>query len=67
MKGTSREFMAAQQVNADITHMLKMRYRSGVTASHRLKIGTRILNILGPPVNVGERGVEMMITAIEEF
>lgn len=65
-KATSREFLAAQQVNSDVTHVLKLRYRSGVTASHRLKLGTRILNILGPPINVGERGEEMMITAIEE-
>lgn len=66
MSATSREFVAAQQVNSDVTHVLKLRYRSGVTASHRLKFGTRILNIVGPPVNVGERGEEMLITATEE-
>ena len=67
MKATSREFVSAQQVNADVTHVLKMRYRSGVTSLHRLKFGTRILNISGPPINADERGVEMLITAIEEF
>ena len=67
MQATSREFMAAQQVNGNITHVLKMRYRSGVTASHRLKFETRILNIEGPPINVGEGGVELIVTAIEEF
>jgi len=66
MSAASREFTAAQQVNSDVTHVLKMRYRSGVTASHRLKFGTRILNIVGPPINVEERGEEMMITATEE-
>lgn len=66
MKATSREFMAAQQVNSDITHTIKIRKRSGVTASHRLKFGTRIMNIAGPPEDVGEHGEEMLITAIEE-
>lgn len=66
MTATAREFMAAQQVNSDVTHVLKLRWRAGVTASHRLKFGTRILNIEGPPINVGEQGVEMLITAIEE-
>lgn len=66
MEATSREFVAAQQVNSDVTHVLKFRWRSGVTASHRLKYGSRILNIAGPPINVGEQDVEMLITAIEE-
>ena len=66
MKATSREFLAAQQVNSDVTHLIKIRKRSGITASHRLKFGTRIMNIVGPPIDTGERGEEMMLTAIEE-
>ena len=66
MKAASREFLAAQQVNSDVTHVLKFRFREGVTASHRLKFGTRIMNIAGPPINTEERGDEMIITAIEE-
>lgn len=66
MNATSREFLAAQQVNSDVTHLIKIRKRSGVMVSHRLKFGTRIMNIAGPPIDVEERGVEMLITAIEE-
>lgn len=66
LKGSSREFVAAQQVNSDVTHLIKIRQRSGVTASHRLKFGTRIMNIVGPPIDTGEGGEELLITAIEE-
>jgi SPP1 family predicted phage head-tail adaptor len=71
MEATSREFLAAQQVNADVTHMMSMRTQSasdaGLSASHRFKFGTRIMNMAGPPNDVGEHGEEMLVSAIEEF
>ncbi len=66
----AKEFVSAQQVNADVTHVIGMRAQSaadaGLSASHRLKYGTRILNISGTPVDVGERGEETLVKAIEE-
>lgn len=43
--GRGREFIQASQQRADITHVVQMRYTTGVTNAHRLKFGSRVLNI----------------------
>jgi SPP1 family predicted phage head-tail adaptor len=40
-----REFFDSARVNADVTHILRLRYFSGLTPKHRLKIGARKFNI----------------------
>jgi SPP1 family predicted phage head-tail adaptor len=45
--GRSREFMQARQANADVTHEVRIRYRSGVTTKQRLVFGTRNFYIEG--------------------
>ena len=42
---TKREYLAMQQVQADVTHMVTMRHRWGLTPDKRLKYGNRILTI----------------------
>jgi SPP1 family predicted phage head-tail adaptor len=40
-----KEFVAAKQAQSETTHKVIMRYWPGLTAKHRLKFGSRILEI----------------------
>jgi SPP1 family predicted phage head-tail adaptor len=55
---TARDIIISQQVKSQITHTVRMRYLgSGVSlgpATHQLKLGTRILGIVGV-MNADER------------
>lgn len=42
---SGRELMAAAAVNAEVTHLIVIRYRPGVTARMRAVYGTRIFDI----------------------
>ena len=44
-----RERSANEQVVAVLTHVVTMRYRSGLTAANRLQWGDRTLSILATP------------------
>lgn len=41
----SRELWQAQQVRPDLTTLVTIRYYAGLTPRHRIKYGSRILNI----------------------
>lgn len=43
---SGREYLAAQQIQAEITHRVLIRYLSGVKAEMRILWGTRTLEIL---------------------
>ncbi len=60
-----REFYQAAQVQAEMTHLLKIRYLSGVTSAMRALFGTRKLYILDVQ-NVDERSREMLLTCKED-
>ena len=62
---SGREFYRAQQVVAELTHVLSIRYRSGVNETLRLKLGSRILNIVAA-VNVDEAGRELLLHCVEQ-
>lgn len=42
---SGREFFAAQQVNAQVSHRIRIRYLSGVTPKMRVVFGSRTFNI----------------------
>lgn len=50
---SGRELVRAQQVMAEVTHLVECRYVTGLKAKHRGKWGTRLFE-LGPPLNAGE-------------
>lgn len=52
---SGRELARAQQVFAEVTHLIECRHVQGLTAKHRVKWGSRIFE-LGPPLNPGEQG-----------
>ena len=56
----SREFAAAQTINAETTDLFKIRYRDSVTAQMRVKYGTRYYGIIGAPDPDG-RQIELHI------
>ena len=60
-----REFVAAQQVRAEMSHLLRLRYLSGVTTAMRVKLGNRYLYIVAVE-NVFEREREIRLTCAEE-
>jgi len=62
--GSGREFFNAKQINAELTHIIKMRYYSGLTPAKRILFGTRIFNIEDIR-NTDEHNTEMIVNAKE--
>ncbi len=61
---SGREFWAAQQVNAEVTTRVRMRYRPGVMPTMRVMRGTHTYDILAV-LNLRERGDEMHLLCKE--
>lgn len=61
-----REFSAAQQQVATLTHLVTIRYRADkrVTAGMRVRLGTRYMDIVAAP-DVGERHEEQQLLCVE--
>lgn len=62
---SSREFYAEQQVNAELTAMIKIRYRSDVNEKDRITHDSRTYEIFGQPVNVEMRKRWLLIKVKE--
>lgn len=60
-----REFVQAAQVQAEMTHLLRIRYLAGVTSAMRVMFGTRKLYILAV-TNVDERNRETLLSCKED-
>lgn len=65
MDSRGREFMAAKQANAKVTHMLKIRYLSTVTNEWRATYGSEVFNF-DAVINTKQADEELVITAIVE-
>jgi SPP1 family predicted phage head-tail adaptor len=61
----ARERLMASSVQADATHLVEMRYHSEVTVKTRLTLGTRYLQVVGPPQNVDEAGAVTRVWCVE--
>ena len=46
--------------------MVSIRFRPGITARMRLLLGTRVLNLAAPPVNVEDRNRQLLLYCVEE-
>ena len=60
-----REFFDAEQVQAEISHRVVLRYRSGITSTMRLLHKGRVLHIQSPPIDVDERHRELQLMCRE--
>lgn len=65
MESRGREFMAAQQANPRVTHMLKIRYLSTVTNEWRATYRDDVFNF-DAVINTRQSDEELVITAIVE-
>lgn len=61
---SSRELIAAANVQSSTSHEITIRYMPGITAAMRAIYNGRIFN-LGPPINTEERNIELCIPATE--
>jgi len=63
---TRREYLAMQQVQADVTHMVTLRHRWGLTPDKRFLYGNRVLKIQ-TVVDVGEQHETLVCYCKEEL
>ena len=63
---SAKERLDAMKLELQITHKIRGRYRSGITAKDRIKFGTRIFNIVSP-INQDERNVQLDMLALEDI
>jgi len=62
LKGT--EALEAMKLEHAVTHRIRIRYRSGITADMRIKFGSRYFDIVSS-INPDERNVSLDIMATE--
>ena len=58
------EYWASQQVNAEVTHRITIRYLDGITSEMRIKFGDRYFSI-EPPLNPDEKNIELVMLCKE--
>jgi len=61
---SGRELFEAQQVDARVSHRIKMRYDSAINSRMRIAIGSRIFNIASV-INVDESNEELRLMCTE--
>jgi SPP1 family predicted phage head-tail adaptor len=62
---SAREAFWASQIQASTTHTIVCRYDPRIVTTARLRMGSRIFNLDGPPRDLDERNIYMVINAIE--
>jgi len=60
-----REYMAAKQVSAEVSHKIRMRYIAGLLPTMKIAWGAREFEIVSI-LNVQERNTEIVIMATED-
>lgn len=60
-----KEFFQAQAVNAEVTAIIRIRYRTGITPVMRVKFGSRIFGITSPPIDPDGRRTELQLMCKE--
>jgi len=69
LPGTSREAYRAAQVEGSIQYLVRIRNRNDVTGKDRLLWNDRLMEILGPPLQVvvqGTRLLELKCAEVED-
>lgn len=61
---SGKEFFAAETVNSEITHKVKIRYIEGISPNMRIKFNNRIFSIESV-INFQERGIELQLLCKE--
>ena len=63
---SAKENLDSAKLELQITHKIRIRYRSGITSKNRIKFGTRIFNIISL-TNFDERDINLDMLATEEI
>jgi SPP1 family predicted phage head-tail adaptor len=63
---SSRERIDAMKQELQITHKIRIRYRSGMTSKNRVKFGSRIFNIISF-LNPDERNIMIDMLCTEDI
>lgn len=63
---SSRERFVADQTGARTTHEVTLRTHATLDAKHRIVWETKVLRIVGDPVNADERGAYVMVPTVHE-
>ena len=63
---SSKESLDAMKLELQVTHKIRIRYRSGITAKNRIKFGTRYFNIISL-LNYEERNKQLDMLALENI
>lgn len=61
-----REYFDQKQINAEVSHRIKIRYLAGITPKMRILYGTRIFDIVSAPI-YEERNREINMLCIERI
>jgi len=61
---SGREFIGAQQVVPELTHLVRLRHVAGLTSKMRIRFGSRLFDILAP-LDDEERGIELTLACKE--
>jgi len=61
---SGREYFASDMTNAEVTHKIRVRYRTGIFPKMRVKFGTRYFDIVSV-LNFEERNKELLLMCKE--
>ena len=59
---TSREYFRLQTVNSELEEAFNINYMGNVTSRMRVKFGSKYFDIIGSPINSGERNEELILS-----
>lgn len=62
----SREYYQASQVQAELTHMVRMRYYAGLSAKKRLLHNSKAYYLTGPPMVEPEGKPQWLVFGVKE-
>lgn len=62
---TGRDFFAAKQINSEITTRITINYRNDILPKMRVVYGSKIYDIIAPPIDFEERHIEIHLMCRE--
>lgn len=62
---SGKDYYDAHVVNAELTHRIQLRYIKGIDSTMRIKFGSRIFEMVSPPIDFQEKHVELMLMCKE--
>jgi len=60
-----KDLLSADKVNYDASLKVRIRYRAGITADMRIDYGSRIFQIISPPIDYLEQHRELLLLCKE--